>query len=114
MNAPASSSPRMLAGRSNDGLSENAAEAAAPRDSPVMRRPREIAPRASRSDGPDSHIEVVEPEDALVTRPALEVEVRRLPPSLTQFALRIALATPFWRSGINKWDGFLTKSALLH
>jgi len=35
---------------------------------------------ASRSDGPDSHLEVVEPEDALVTRPALEVEVRRLPP----------------------------------
>jgi putative oxidoreductase len=28
-------------------------------------------------------------------------------PSLTQFVLRIALATPFWRSGINKWGGFL-------
>src|SRR5260370_16948952 len=28
-------------------------------------------------------------------------------PSLTQFLLRIGLATPFWRSGINKWDGFL-------
>jgi putative oxidoreductase len=28
-------------------------------------------------------------------------------PFLTQFMLRIALATPFWRSGINKWDGFL-------
>src|SRR5258708_24565103 len=28
-------------------------------------------------------------------------------PSLTQFVLRIGLATPFWRSGINKWDGFL-------
>ncbi|PRD40913.1 hypothetical protein C5748_24505 [Phyllobacterium phragmitis] len=28
-------------------------------------------------------------------------------PSLTQLALRIALAVPFWRSGINKWDGFL-------
>ena len=28
-------------------------------------------------------------------------------PSLTQSVLRIALATPFWRSGINKWDGFL-------
>jgi putative oxidoreductase len=26
-------------------------------------------------------------------------------PCLTQFVLRIALATPFWRSGINKWDG---------
>jgi putative oxidoreductase len=28
-------------------------------------------------------------------------------PSLTQFVLRVALATPFWRSGILKWDGFL-------
>jgi putative oxidoreductase len=28
-------------------------------------------------------------------------------PSLTQFALRLALAVPFWRSGVNKWDGFL-------
>jgi hypothetical protein len=35
---------------------------------------------ASRSDGPARQIEVVEPEDALVTRPALEVEVRQLPP----------------------------------
>ncbi|MHC1551608.1 DoxX family protein [Phyllobacterium sp. K27] len=29
------------------------------------------------------------------------------PPSLTQLILRIGLALPFWRSGINKWDGFL-------
>jgi putative oxidoreductase len=28
-------------------------------------------------------------------------------PDLTQLLLRIALAVPFWRSGINKWDGFL-------
>lgn len=28
-------------------------------------------------------------------------------PSLTQFVLRLALAVPFWRSGVNKWDGFL-------
>jgi putative oxidoreductase len=28
-------------------------------------------------------------------------------PSPTQLVLRIALAVPFWRSGINKWDGFL-------
>src|SRR5687767_11818758 len=27
--------------------------------------------------------------------------------SLTQAVLRFALAIPFWRSGINKWDGFL-------
>lgn len=29
------------------------------------------------------------------------------PPSLTQLVLRLALAVPFWRSGVNKWDGFL-------
>lgn len=28
-------------------------------------------------------------------------------PSLTQLVLRFALALPFWRSGVNKWDGFL-------
>ena len=29
------------------------------------------------------------------------------PPSLTQLLLRFGLALPFWRSGVNKWDGFL-------
>jgi putative oxidoreductase len=28
-------------------------------------------------------------------------------PSLTQMVLRIALAVPFWKSGILKWSGFL-------
>jgi putative oxidoreductase len=28
-------------------------------------------------------------------------------PSLTQMMLRLALAVPFWRSGILKWSGFL-------
>lgn len=28
-------------------------------------------------------------------------------PSLTQLILRFALAVPFWRSGVNKWNGFL-------
>ena len=28
-------------------------------------------------------------------------------PSFVQFVLRFALAVPFWRSGILKWDGFL-------
>jgi putative oxidoreductase len=31
-------------------------------------------------------------------------------PSLAQFALRVALAVPFWKSGILKWDGFLSLS----
>ena len=29
------------------------------------------------------------------------------PPSFVQLVLRIALAVPFWRSGILKWSGFL-------
>jgi putative oxidoreductase len=28
-------------------------------------------------------------------------------PSMVQLVLRVALAVPFWRSGILKWDGFL-------
>jgi putative oxidoreductase len=28
-------------------------------------------------------------------------------PSLVQLVMRVALAMPFWRSGIQKWDGFL-------
>lgn len=28
-------------------------------------------------------------------------------PSLTQLVLRFGLGVPFWRSGVNKWDGFL-------
>jgi putative oxidoreductase len=31
-------------------------------------------------------------------------------PSLAQLALRIGLAIPFWRSGVNKWDGLLDLS----
>lgn len=38
---------------------------------------------------------------------AYAVISRLVPMPLTQFALRVALAVPFWRSGINKWDGFL-------
>lgn len=28
-------------------------------------------------------------------------------PSLVQLVMRLGLAVPFWRSGVNKWDGFL-------
>ena len=33
-----------------------------------------------------------------------------IPGSLTMLALRFALAVPFWRSGLTKWDGFLNVS----
>ena len=32
-------------------------------------------------------------------------------PTLTQLVLRLALAVPFWKSGILKWDGFLRLNA---
>ncbi len=35
----------------------------------------------------------------------------RFPISITQLALRFALAVPFWRSGLTKWDGFLRLSS---
>jgi len=44
------------------------------------RFPAVIIFAANRSDGPVRRIEATEPEDALVTRPGLEVIVRRLPP----------------------------------
>ncbi len=34
----------------------------------------------------------------------------RFPMSITQLALRFALAVPFWRSGLTKWDGFFRLS----
>jgi len=34
----------------------------------------------------------------------------RFPMSITQVALRFAVAVPFWRSGLTKWDGFLQLS----
>lgn len=34
-----------------------------------------------------------------------------IPAALPLLALRIALAIPFWRSGLTKWDGFLNLSS---
>lgn len=34
----------------------------------------------------------------------------RVPVSVVQLALRVALAVPFFRSGLTKWDGFLQLS----
>jgi putative oxidoreductase len=39
-----------------------------------------------------------------------EAMLGRLPPSLSLLALRVALAIPFFRSGLTKWDGFLSLS----
>jgi putative DNA-binding protein len=44
---------------------------------------------ANRNDNPGRRIEATEPEDALVTRPGLEVTVRHLPPGGAVFLLRL-------------------------
>ncbi|MDP9813841.1 putative oxidoreductase [Rhizobium tibeticum] len=45
---------------------------------------------------------------ALITR--TEGLLASVPPSLPLLALRFALAIPFFKSGLTKWDGFLTLS----
>ncbi len=62
---------------------------------PAMRILRSRFPAVSifavnRGDGPVGPIETFEPEDALVTRPHLDVEVRRLPPGGAAFLTRLA------------------------
>jgi hypothetical protein len=49
---------------------------------------------AHRSEGAISGIEASEPEDALVTRPRLEVMVRRLPPGGAVFLRRVIAGEP--------------------
>ena len=39
-----------------------------------------------------------------------EVWATRIPASLVQLLLRFAVAIPFWRSGLTKWDGFFELS----
>jgi putative oxidoreductase len=56
-------------------------------------------PRVADDNGPSRIIDFVERVIAIIRAIAQ--------PSLTQFALRLGLAVPFWRSGVNKWDGFL-------
>lgn len=40
----------------------------------------------------------------------LDAGLGAIPAALPLLALRIALAIPFWRSGLTKWDGFLNLS----
>ncbi|WEX86350.1 DNA-binding domain-containing protein [Sinorhizobium garamanticum] len=50
---------------------------------------------ANRGSGPVGRIEAREPESALITRPALDVEVRRLPPGADVFLGSLLAAEPF-------------------
>ena len=44
---------------------------------------------------------------ALLTEKASRLVQAAAVPSLVQFVMRLALAVPFWRSGVLKWNGFL-------
>ncbi|MGE3720100.1 MAG: DoxX family protein [Bauldia sp.] len=57
------------------------------------------AERTAERDTRASIASVVDRINGIIRKAAL--------PSLTQLVLRLALAVPFWRSGVNKWDGFL-------
>ncbi|MEL6922130.1 MAG: DoxX family protein [Pseudomonadota bacterium] len=52
------------------------------------------------------------PEHRGLLGQAADIIRRIAQPDLTQLALRIALAVPFYKSGILKWDGFLQPSAI--
>ncbi len=43
-----------------------------------------------------------------------EAWIAAIPEALPLLALRLALAVPFFKSGLTKWDGFLTLSAGAH
>src|SRR5271168_4844499 len=54
-------------------------------------------------------VESLRPVALMVDRASRLVQSIALP-FLVQLVMRIALAVPFWRSGILKWDGFLQLS----
>jgi hypothetical protein len=69
------------------------------RPHPAMRIVRSRFPAvsifaANRSEGPVGPIAATEPEDALVTRPGLEVMVRRLPPGGAVFLAHLSAGDP--------------------
>ena len=60
----------------------------------------------------DQHVSTVEPLStvAMLAERASGLVQAVAMPSLVQFVMRVALAVPFWRSGILKWSGFLKLS----
>jgi putative oxidoreductase len=60
----------------------------------------------------DQHVATGEPLStvALLADKASRLVQAVAAPSLVQLVMRVALAVPFWRSGILKWNGFLTLS----
>src|SRR5215471_13018615 len=53
--------------------------------------------------------EILQPLGLVADKASRLVQAVALP-SVVQLVMRVALAVPFWRSGILKWDGFLKLS----
>ena len=60
----------------------------------------------------DQHVATGEPlrTVAVLAEKASRLVQAAAMPSLVQFVMRVALAVPFWRSGVLKWNGFLKLS----
>jgi putative oxidoreductase len=58
----------------------------------------------------DQHAPAEEPPVALLADRANRLVQAVAVPSLVQLVMRVALAVPFWRSGMLKWSGFLKLS----
>ena len=58
----------------------------------------------------DQHAATEEPPVALLADKANRLVQAVAVPSLVQLVMRVALAVPFWRSGMLKWSGFLKLS----
>ena len=61
------------------------------------------------TDRQTSGMEGLQPIGLLADKASRLVQTIALP-SLVLLVMRVALAVPFWRSGIPKWDGFLKLS----
>ena len=64
---------------------------------------------ANRADAPVSHIDASSPEDGLITRPGLEVMVRRLPPGGADFVSYLSSGEPVGMAVdtvLAQWPGF--------
>jgi hypothetical protein len=59
---------------------------------------------ANRSDGPVGPIETAEPEDALITRPDMEVVVRHLPPGGAEFLISLISGDPLGVAAVKAVD----------
>src|ERR671914_2646987 len=86
--------PEVLASIPPEGLTEAVLTAHPATRIVCSRFPAVTIYAANRSEGPVGRIAMADPEDALATRPSLEVIVRRLPPGGATFLKRLIAGEP--------------------